>query len=278
MIIEEKLNDDIIKNENTMINPFINNKKPKLAKALIGFLAIVFVITLLVGLFKLDIFQNKDNIIDTKRFTELRLLDFPFNDDDVLCFNHDFSIFDKKISIKYLYAFKDEFAYGYLKIKTDEDVKYVGIKKNVYNTNKNSITRNFGELDLFTFKFEKIPGVYMTMTFMGTCTITTIFNQDENRLQIDLYCDLKVKAKVSAGFEKVKSISGGASGTLVRGNFQGIISPREKGCNSDNKNVYGENIKVYVDGIDLENEKFHYEIVSKDNLINDNDIFILKKN
>ena len=264
MIIEEKLNDDIIKNENTMINPFINNKKPKLAKALIGFLAIVFVITLLVGLFKLDIFQNKDNIIDTKRFTELRLLDFPFNGDNDLCFKEVFGIFDKKITVQYQYAFIDGIAYGYLKIKTDEDVKYVGIKKNVYNTNKNSITRNFGELDLFTFKFEKIPGVNITMTFEGKCTMTAIFNQDEYQVQIDLNCDLKVNARVTAGFEKVKSISGGASGTLVSGHFKGILSKGQTSCNLDSE-VYGENIKVYVDGIDLENEKFHYEMVSKEN-------------
>ena len=256
MIIEQRLNDDIAINENNAINSHINHEKPKLANSLIAFLSIVFVTTLLAWFFKLNIYSKKEYTIDTKMFTELRILDSPSFVNgyslDQTC-----SIFDENIKVQYLYGYNDEFAYGNLRIKSEEYTQDLTIIKYIYN---NNITRKFGEYALFTFQIEKIPGVYMKMTFMGTCTLSTIFDKDNNQIHINLFCDLKVNAKVTSGSENVKSISVGASGTLFKGEFQAICDRPGKNIWGFNDMGFGKNIKIYVDGVDLENKEFHYEI------------------
>ena len=103
----------------------------------------------------------------------------------------------------------------------------------------------------------------MKFTFKAEYVIATHFNEDINKVQVSLYCDLSVDdVKVIDGFYKVKSITVSASGTFLKGNFVGNLGPNQQSAQI-NILEYANNIKVHADGINLDNEKFKYVIEPK---------------
>ena len=229
-----------------------SHKKPKLVKAIIAFLAIAFVATLLVGFFKLSPTQKEENIIDTKSFTEVRKLVAPYN----VSSNYYYStliIFDKTIKIDFKYGCLGETAFGYIILKTDEHVHQIGGKKNI---NSLGVRRWNGELDLFTFPFEKIPGIDMTLKVGGSIIMTTSFDENKN-LIITVSCNLLAKAKVTSGFDKVNSITAGASGTILSGEFNVFFDSTIQHVTTTL--TPSRSIKIYAEGKDKQNNDFKYE-------------------
>ena len=229
-----------------------SHKKPKLVKTLIAFLAIAFVATLLVGFFKFNLSKKDVNIIDTKSFTEVRKLVAPYNES----YNYYYmtlEVFNKTIKLDFKYGCQGETAFGYLEIKTNERAYHIGGKKNI---NSLGVRRWHGELDLFTFPFEKIPGIGMTLMFGGSVIMSTSFDEKKN-LIITVSCNLLAKTKVTSGFDKVNSITGGASGTLLSGEFNGILDSSIQHVTTT-LTPY-RSIKIYAEGKDLNNKDFKYE-------------------
>ena len=232
--------------------PLKIHKKPKLVKAIIAFLAIAFISTLLVGFFKLSPTKKEDNIIDTNSFTEVRKLEAPYNKSYYYSYRT-IEVLNKTITFDFKYGCLDETAFGYLVIKTDEHTYEIGGKKNI---NSLGVRRWHGELDLFTFPFEKIPGIGMTLMFGGSVIMSTSFDENKN-LIITVSCNLLAKAKVTSGFDKVNSITGGASGTLLSGEFNGILDSSIQHVTTT-LTPY-RSIKIYAEGKDLNNKDFKYE-------------------
>ena len=233
-----------------------SHKKPKLVKAIIAFLAIAFVVTLLVGFFKLSLTKKEVDTIDTKSFTELRKLGSPYN----ITNNYSYrtiKILNKTITFDFKYGRLGEIAYGYLVIKTDEHTYEIGGKKSI---NSLGVRRWNGELDLFTFPFEKIPGIGMTLMFGGSIMMTTKFDEKDN-LIITISYNLLIKAKVTSGFDKVNSITGGAVGTIFNGELNGIFDSTIQHVTSPTDPTGP--IKIYVEGKDKQNKDFYYETTCK---------------
>ena len=231
-----------------------SHKKPKLVKAIVAFLAIAFISTLLVGFFKFNLSQKDVNIIDTKSFTEVRKLEAPYNKSYYYSYRT-IEVLNKTITFDFKYGCLDETAFGYLVIKTDEHTYEIGGKKNI---NSLGVRRWHGELDLFTFPFEKIPGIGMTLMFGGSVIMSTSFDENKN-LIITVSCNLLAKAKVTSGFDRFNSITGGAVGTLFNGELNGIFDSTIIHVTSL-INPTGP-IKIYVEGKDKRNGNFYYEII-----------------
>ena len=233
-----------------------SHKKPKLVKAIIAFLAIAFVVTLLVGFFKLSLTKKEVDTIDTKSFTELRKLGPPYNESDYTHLTTK-KILNKTITFDFKYGCLDETAFGYFVIKTDEHTYEIGGKKSI---NSLGVRRWNGELDLFTFPFEKIPGIGMTLMFGGNIMMSA--NIDEKkRLVVTISYDILAKAKVTSGFDKFNSITGGAVGTLFNGELNGIFDSTIQHVTSPTDPTGP--IKIYVEGKDKQNKDFYYETTCK---------------
>ena len=254
MSSEETLNEKFTINEIISLHKPKSSKKPKLAKAIITFLAITFVATFLIGLSKLNIPQKQINIHDKISFSEVIKSDPSYNVSASYYYST-LIILNKTIRITFKYGCFGETAFGYLILKTDEHEYKLGGEKSYKNL---GIRRWYGELDLFTFPFEKIPGIDMTLILGGSVMMSTKFNENKE-LEVIVSCNLLAKAKVTSGFDKVNYITGGASGTILTGSLYGVLDSQTQSQHVDrNINPY-RSFKLYVEGKDLQNKDFKYE-------------------
>lgn len=191
-------------------------------------------------------YTNKQKGIIKSEKSELRKLDF-----ESCVFIRKINVLGLEIKLEGCVKLDESKYGGGIKLSVQDLQFYFGSDKKSYG-----YSHYYGDWTLFRFQFPPMPAIGIALKAGGTITIKQSFNKNDNpRIVVTVSGSLDAKAEITAGWEKVVSISVGAEGT--------IISSTLNGNQNDDKRIYftgkihGGDVNVYVEGKALDLKLFN---------------------
>ena len=181
--------------------------------------------------------------------SKLRKLGFPYNGDTTFVVKT-YNTLGGNVYIKVRFGCTGGSAFGYVIVQTSAGTAQIG-------TSGVQGSRTWSsEATLFTFPFGPIPGVSMNLKAGGSLTVSASLDYSNN-LKITLSGSLYAKAQVTAGYDKVASISGGAKGTFLTASMTGTLN--SSGASRSGSFSAGT-VVAYAEGKTLGYQAFYHEV------------------
>ena len=181
--------------------------------------------------------------------SKLRKLGFPYNGDTTFVVKT-YNTLGGNVYIKVRFGCTGGSAFGYVIVQTSAGTAQIG-------TSGVQGSRTWSsEATLFTFPFGPIPGVSMNIKAGGSLTVSASLDYSNN-LKITLSGSLYAKAQVTAGYDKVASISGGAKGTFLTASMTGTLN--SSGASRSGSFSAGT-VVAYAEGKTLGYQAFYHEV------------------